>query len=383
MVHRSALRRAGVSPCGLNGVQRSFSVYLDIIRLAAAVVVYLTHSGLIVDGKVFLGVYGHSAVVVFFVLSGYVIAYVTDQKETDWRTYTASRVSRVYSVVIPALVVTLVADAIGRAHDPSLYKYPWDQFTVRTVGAMAMLNEFWFISITPFSNVPYWSIAYESWFYLLFGVAMFAPGKWRWVLPVVLLLTIGPKIAILFPLWLAGVALYHWRALQVTTALVAWGLIVVSWVGVIGLHLAGFFDWTYGLTRQLLGDWLFVQMAFSKFALGDYVLTALIVANFAGMRAVAHQFDRMLLPFARPVGAVASVSFTLYLTHQPLVLFWAAILGIDRQGWSGWWLVTVLVAVSVFLLAQLTEKRRLPLRRALGRVLQRVGPPKGQTAQAR
>lgn len=105
-------------------MQRSFSLYLDIIRLAAAVVVYLTHSGLIVDGKVFLGAYGHSAVVVFFVLSGYVIAYVTDQKETDWRTYTASRVSRVYSVAIPALVVTLVADAIGRAHDPSLYKYP-------------------------------------------------------------------------------------------------------------------------------------------------------------------------------------------------------------------------------------------------------------------
>lgn len=364
-------------------MQRSFSLYLDIIRLAAAVVVYLTHSGLIVDGKVFLGAYGHSAVVVFFVLSGYVIAYVTDQKETDWRTYTASRVSRVYSVAIPALVVTLVADAIGRAHDPSLYKYPWDQFAVRMVAAMAMLNEFWFIAITPFSNVPYWSIAYESWFYLLFGVTMFAPGKWRWVLPVVLLLIVGPKIAIMFPLWLAGVALYHWRALRVTSVWVAWGLIVVSWVGVIGLHLTHFFEWTYVLTRRMLGGWLFVQMAFSKFALGDYVLTALIVANFAGMRAVAHHFDRMLLPFARPLAAAASVSFTLYLTHQPLLLCWAAVLGIDREGWGGWWLVTALVAVSVWLLAQLTEKRRLPLRRVLGQLLQRVGPPAGQVTQGR
>ena len=357
-------------------MQQSFSIYLDLVRLAAAVVVYLTHSGLIVDQKVFLGAYGHSAVVVFFVLSGYVIAFVTDRKESDWRSYAASRVSRVYSVVLPALVVTLVADWIGRAHDPGLYKYPWDQFEIRTVAALAMLNEFWFIAITPFSNVPYWSIAYESWFYLIFGVVMFAPGRWRWIGAALLLLVVGPKIALLFPLWLAGVALYHWRALRLAPGPLAWALIGLSWAGIVGLHLSPFFDWTYAFTRRILGDWLFFQMAFSKFALGDYVLTALVVANFMGMRAVAHHFDRWLLPIARPVASVASVTFTLYLMHHPLLLCWAAVLGTSRTGWQGWWTVTGLVALSIWLIAQLTEKRRGPLRKALLRWLQRVGRPR-------
>ena len=56
---------------------------------------------------------------------------------------------------------------------------------------MTMLNEFWFVAITPFSNVPYWSIACESWFFLIFGVFMFAPPRLRWPLAAGLLLGIG------------------------------------------------------------------------------------------------------------------------------------------------------------------------------------------------
>lgn len=319
-----------------------FSLYLDLVRVAAALVVYLTHSQLIVEHKVFLGAYGHSAVVVFFVLSGYVVAYVTHQKETDWRSYAASRLSRVYSVVIPALLLTLLADAIGRSQSLALYKYPWDQFALRLTGAMTMLNEFWFVAITPFSNVPYWSIAYESWFYLIFGVFMFAPPRLRWPLAAGLLLLVGPKIAVMFPLWLAGVALYRWRDVQLRSTGAAVALVVLSWVGIIGLHLGGFFDVTYDLTRQLLGDWLFVQMAFSKFAMGDYVLAALVVLNFIGMRTLAPWVDRWLRPMARPIGAVAGVSFTLYLVHHPLLLMWATLIHSDRAGGTGgslprWW----------------------------------------------
>lgn len=353
---------------------KSFSIYLDIVRLTAAVLVYLTHSNLIVDQRVPLGAYGHSAVVVFFVLSGYVIAFVTDKKETDWRIYAASRISRVYSVVVPAIAITLIADAIGRAHDPSLYKYPWDHFALRIVASLAMLNEIWFVAITPFSNVPYWSIAYESWFYLLFGVAVFMPGRWAWLAPAALLLVVGPKIAILFPLWLMGVALYRWRWLHLKSETVAWLLILVSWIGIVGLHLGGFFDWTYSLTRELLGKWLFVQMNFSKFAMGDYVLATLVVANFIGMRTLSHRFDGLLLRFETPVASAASVTFTLYLLHHPVMLCWAAVLGTDRTGWQGWWAVTLLTGASVWLIAQLTEKRRSPLRRSVYRLLLRMRP---------
>lgn len=353
---------------------KSLSIYLDLVRLAAAVLVYLQHSNLISEQKVFLGGYGHSAVVVFFVLSGYVIAFVTDTKEREWTSYAASRLSRVYSVVVPAIVLTLVADAIGRAHDPALYTYPWDQFTIRTLASLALLTEVWFVAITPFSNVPFWSISYEGWFYVMFGAATFAPVRWRWALPALMLLALGPKVAVMFPLWLAGVALYRWRSLQLQSELAAWLLIAVSWIGIVGLHQAEFFHWTYNLTRAWLGERLFMQMNFSKFALGDYVLTAFIMANFIGMRAVAHRFDRLLLPVERPVATVASVTFTLYLMHHPLLLCWSAVLGAPRDNWTHWWTVTGLVAASVGLIAQFTEKRRGPLRKAMLAALQRAVP---------
>jgi peptidoglycan/LPS O-acetylase OafA/YrhL len=341
---------------------KSLSIYLDLVRLAAAVLVYLQHSILLSDSGVFLGGYGHSAVVVFFVLSGYVIAYVTDAKEREWTAYVASRLSRVYSVVVPAIVLTLVADAIGRAHDPALYDYPWDQFTIRTLASLAMLTEVWFVAITPFSNVPFWSISYESWFYMIFGAAVFARGHWRWTLPALMLVALGPKIAVMFPMWLAGVVLYHWKRLHLQSEAVGWSLIAASWIGIVGLHEAEFFTWTYNLTRVWLGEWLFVQMNFSKFAVGDYVLTVLIVANFVGMRAVAHRFDRLLLPIERPVATIASITFTLYLTHQPLLLCWSSVLGTQKNSWTHWWTVTTLVALTVALVAQVTEKRRSLLR---------------------
>ena len=75
---------------------RPFSVYLDLVRFTAACLVYLWHANQrwLVEPVLPMSGYGHSAVVVFFVLSGYVIAYITATKERDWATYAASRLSR-------------------------------------------------------------------------------------------------------------------------------------------------------------------------------------------------------------------------------------------------------------------------------------------------
>ena len=95
---------------------RPFSVYLDLVRFTAACFVYLYHSNQrwLVEPILPMANYGHTAVVVFFVLSGFVIAYVTDTKERDWPSYAASRLSRVYSVALPAVVLTLLLDAVTR-----------------------------------------------------------------------------------------------------------------------------------------------------------------------------------------------------------------------------------------------------------------------------
>jgi peptidoglycan/LPS O-acetylase OafA/YrhL len=57
----------------------------------------------------------------FFAMSGYVIAYVADNKEKTIQLYTISRISRLYIVVIPALLLTAILDGAGLYFDNVLY----------------------------------------------------------------------------------------------------------------------------------------------------------------------------------------------------------------------------------------------------------------------
>ena len=63
--------------------------------------------------------YGRTAVLVFFVLSGFVVAWVTETKERTLEEYALSRVARLYSVILPALIITAVLDHIAMTIDPS------------------------------------------------------------------------------------------------------------------------------------------------------------------------------------------------------------------------------------------------------------------------
>ena len=94
------------------------SVYLDLFRMAAALVVFLSHTTashltafLVPEAESF----GGEAVAAFFVLSGFVIGYVADTRENAPRLYAVSRLARVYSVALPAIIITLAFDAVGRA----------------------------------------------------------------------------------------------------------------------------------------------------------------------------------------------------------------------------------------------------------------------------
>lgn len=344
---------------------KPFSIYLDLVRFLAACLVYVYHSNQrwLVEPILPLAQHGHSAVIVFFVLSGYVIAYITDTKERDWATYTASRLSRVYSVAVPTLVLTLLLDTIGRQLLPAPYGYPYDWFAVRIFASLFMLNEVWFISITSFSNVPYWSICYEAWYYVAFGLLTFLPRRPAWALVALLALVLGPKIVLLAPIWGLGVLLYRWRRLAEISEATGWALVVGTVLG-IGLYLH--FDverLAAAPLRALLGEAWFVQLSFSRWFLGDLILGPLVMLHFAGMRRVAARLSGLFLAVEKPVRLLAAYTFTLYLLHQPLFLFWGAVLGGKDRSYGNWVLVTVLVAASIALVGTVTENRRHGLTR--------------------
>jgi len=100
-------------------LNRETSLYLDAWRLLAALIVFIGHvSGQRFTGG-FLWQFGacmNEAVALFFVLSGFVIGYATARREGTAQTYAVSRLARIYSVALPALVVTFVVDTVGRSY---------------------------------------------------------------------------------------------------------------------------------------------------------------------------------------------------------------------------------------------------------------------------
>ena len=352
----------------------SFSLYLDIVRFGAACLVYLYHSNMrfLVTDVLPASHYGHSAVIVFFVLSGYVIAYVTDTKERTWTVYAASRISRVYSVVMPTLVLTLLLDAGGRVLYPEVYTYPFDRFGLRIAGSALMLNETWFVSITYLSNVPYWSIAFEFWYYVLFAVMTFLRAGTRLWVGSCLILLLGPKILLLLPVWASGVALYRWRWLNGRSQPFSWCLVVLSAIGIVLSHRYGVYEQWNEWVEAMLGPKLFTELTFARFFLGDYLLCALVFMNFAGVRNVADSFWPVLKLVERPIRTVAAYTFTLYLLHQPLFLFWAAVLRGNPDATAYWWAVTLLTAASVGIVGYFTENQRHRLRARIRQLLVRL-----------
>ncbi|MCM8620684.1 MAG: acyltransferase [Candidatus Accumulibacter sp.] len=346
-------------------MNRTFSVYLDLVRFGAAFLVYLYHSNQRFLSKNILPAsnFGHSSVIVFFVLSGFVIAFVTATKESNLPSYAASRISRVLSVTVPAIALTVLLDAIGRSLYPEIYRYPFDQFAARIFGSLFFLNEIWFVSITSFSNVPYWSICYEWWYYVLFGMLTFLQRKWRWWAVVVTMFLLGPKIVLLAPLWGLGVLLYHWQAPRNKLSLpVSWVMALISTVGIVAFHWYDIGGLGTEWLKSHLGEELHKELTFSKFFVGDYLLAALVFTNFAAVRNIAAAHDSALNAIAAPVKYVANNTFTLYLLHQPLFLFWAAVVRGDPVGHTYWIVVTVLTLSSVVAIGYFTENKRFLLR---------------------
>lgn len=339
-------------------MNRETSIYLDLVRLLAAALVFLSHAswqqnsgGLLWQ---FTG-HGREAVDVFFVLSGFVIGYAVDGRELTARAYGVNRAARLYSVALPALALTFVLDAIGRSMRPDLYQ-GWcctvsGSEAWQFLGSFVFLNEIWSLHAPPGSDVPYWSLGFEALYYAAFGAAWFGGRPWGLIAAAAILLLAGPGIAILFPLWLLGWACYRLCIVRAPGVGVGFVLIVVSFAGMAANTVWG--------TRN--GE-LYTAFSLSEYRLHDYGLDyvsgLLFAMNLVGFRAVSVLFPGRLERVARPIRWLAGATFTLYLFHQPLIHVLVAIAPWSESSWQTRALVFLGVPMIVLVLAELTERRR-------------------------
>ncbi|MGC1409288.1 MAG: acyltransferase [Acetobacteraceae bacterium] len=338
------------------------SLYLDLTRFTAALLVVLAHAWLVLLPTHPLHWPGPAAVIVFFVLSGFVIAYVTDGHDRTLADFTLNRLSRLWSVALPALVFGMVLfHFAGRsAFSPE----PADGGTWLRTGVNALfVGQAWFLNVAPPLNGPFWSLNYEAWFYAIFGAWVYLSRPARAPVAATLAILAGPKILLLMPCWLLG-ALVYWNigrwslSEKAATALWACSLVLAILLvkSAIGTTLHDAFQAGWPRTAALL--------AFSGYPLTDYALAILVALNFFAA-AHAHRLVGLLLPLGKPIRLLASFTLTIYLFHLPLlILFW------DVLHAPAWFCVVALSA-SIVGLGYLTEHRRRDLRALLALVVDR------------
>lgn len=374
----------------------ALSDWLDRCRVLAAITVFAGHlQSLGWFGAPHTGALwraAHDAVVVFFVLSGLLIAHVTSTHYRDWRGYAIARTARIYSVAVPVVLFTWLLDSIalhfGQPVLGTANSYPVWQYAKAPLHALlgwGFAGELWRNSLVPFSLAPYWSLSYEVWYYALFGVAVYAAPKWRAPGVAVLLLAMGYKLWLLLPIWLLGVWLY--RRLPIAGAGDRASARAAPLA--IGAALLGYFAWTASGAQQYADrlGWAaaatLVDVADarnllrnSKFFVSDYVVALLVALLLTGL---AWQARQTVTRWHRAVKMCADYSFTFYLLHYPILMALGAFgWGPGRDGGSAPLtpVFDVLVAIGIViattvLLGALTERRRWAWRDLFDRILSR------------
>jgi len=372
---------------------RGFSLYLDTIRFLAAVLVLISHIAYPRYSNGDLGWmralnFGSDAVILFFVLSGFVIAYTAAAKNRTASDYAQARLARLYSVAIPALIFTFACDYLGRSINPLAYEGWW-------FNGADPLQQFWraltFSSQAAGDNLrigtngPFWSVAYEAWYYAGFGIAVFTRGWRRIVLLALTVLFAGLPILLLAPCWLAGVGLHRAIARRDFYQIVppmAWALALGPWL-LYALWLA--IDLPQSLTMitfVMLGGGEtapFAMFGFSDEFLWNTLLSGLFSCHFLGVYCLAREADWAGQRAERAIRWLAGATFSIYLFHYPLITLLHALPGYDAGDPAHYWGAGLITLAACFVLAELSERRLGAWKRLFERLFamssrRRVGP---------
>ena len=261
--------------------------------------------------------FGHQAVIVFFALSGFLVggAVLETMGNTtwSWARYLLRRLTRLWIVIIPALIITAILDRIGlnlsggTGYDGTLYDIyvsgpplqdGIDLSLQAFIGNIAFLQT---IAVPAFGTLlPIWSLANEFWYYILFplffSIFLVRMHALQRIFSIVLLLSLTawlPTPLLMGGLiWLAGAL----AARAQSNTLFRDNFVRAALVVAIAATLY--------LTKQPGAD------AWTEIVFGTAVALALPAL------AQLPTFGRAYRSAAR---AAAEVSYTLYLSHFPFL----------------------------------------------------------------
>ena len=370
-------------------INEDLSHWIDLFRWTAAFAVVLAHAGnrlvqhvdtidpgertIIQYAYAFLMGFSHPGIMLFFVISGFLVGgtalrEVQRSGDIDFSRFLSRRLIRLWIVILPALAVTYVFDTAGRAIDtPAIDVY----VSANALDAGTALCNIAFLQTVlcdPYgSDGALWTLYNEFCYYILFVALLVllrgcrrTPVRIAGFSAYIILATLasllqreGVPMIPYFAIWLFGV----WAATSKTPIIRLPAPALLA--AVIVLLLA---------YRTLVGiDWI------DHGGLITFGFDIITMGLFAGFLSVL-RFRPWALPtwVSKPSVLLASFSFSLYCFHLPVMNLMAV--GLQHYLGFGWsdvshgleWgrLIAMLAFVMVFAFAvsRLTEARTNSLR---------------------
>ncbi len=317
---------------GLRNAIAGNSITPNLAQHAESKGVFADHLGrsFLLEGRVSVG---HLAVIAFFVLSGYFVGgsvLRNVKKDTFlWKTYLLHRLTRLWVVLVPALILGLALDLIGLQflNGPhSLYSgFSGSDVPVgllRRCGFPVFAGNLFFLQgifvDTLGTNGPLWSLSFEFWFYIIFPfVALLIAKRGRlsqrigWAAVVLLLLVfVGGSITAYFIIWLLGAWISTVRAAKNER------------ISLMGQPVAA----------ALLLTVMYMELRHPIWPYVSDLILSVVYAFLLWTLTGAWQPAANSI-YGRAAHRLASMSYTLYLVHYPILVFVANLALQNGQRW--------------------------------------------------
>lgn len=256
---------------------------------------------------------GHPSVIIFFVLSGFLVAGSIERQwqenNFDIKNYLVTRIIRLWVVLIPCLLITFVLDHIGYyLFNPDFYlgninklinsapPNPVNWSFLVFLGNILFLQTIYVPTYG--SNGPFWSLAYEFWYYILFPILFYITKTKKYILFFLLIcisIFIGYNVLILFPIWLFGFLSHRLKNKKLFFELK--NNILIS------------------ITLCILG--LIVLISCKIFninnLLGDYIIGGITMIIILALHNQFFEYGKNFSNF------ISKISYSLYLVHFPIL----------------------------------------------------------------
>lgn len=342
----------------------TLSVTLNFLRFMAALIVVIGHMNVLEYSNLGLevGKYGHTMVVLFFVISGYIIGRTTIDQNPDTKTYLLNRASRIYIVALPSIALcfaaSLLIPGINDANAPTSTSHQIILF----LKSIFFLNQSWGSFENPPLNPPFWSLCYEVWYYVIFAAFYYPKTRTSKVLLGGLACMIaGPAILALMPAWLCGLALVYIKSDQIKKPYLVIPAAALAIVLIVEAELD--LQIKNHISNLIPSVW---HLGFATKFLTDYILAVCFGLVLLSVGAIQ---VRSSVTSERVLANLAGFSFTLYLFHDPILRIMQSFTGLKNVSTLTHLAVLSMVVALCWLISLATEAKTSSFRRQLKKLV--------------